>query len=316
MSSPTQATETVAFPRELKSTNLAQWINEVSQMCKPDRVYVCDGSEQEYDEMLRLMIQAGTAIPMNPEKRPHSIFVRSNPADVARVEDRTFICSQTREEAGPTNNWVAPDELILRTALGETIPDLDEALARVLDPPAALPPPYREEARLVHTLDLPSRALAARAVAIVAGGAPPERVAALRPALARVVNAARAAGRPSRDVAHELTLAARAEQRAVLSAIDGALAVATLGAVPVPATAAPDDAALLLVGAEAVLARGDIVAPRGTSAAARAALSRGAAVLACADAWAAWADDVPPPLPPELELVPRALVTRIIGSAN
>jgi hypothetical protein len=212
--------------------------------------------------------------------------------------------------------WVEPDELILRGALGETVPELDEALARVLDPPAALPPPFRDEARLLHTLEAPSRALARRAVAIVAGGAPPERVAALRPALARVVNAARAAGRPSRDVAHELELAARAEQRAVLSAIEGAGTVAALGAVPVEPTAPPATAALLVIGVEAVLPRGDVVAPAGAAAAARAALARGARVLACADAWAGWADDIPPPLPPELELLPRGLLTRVIGSAN
>ncbi len=110
MSSPTMEAVEVTGG-EIRNRKLAAWVEEVKQLCKPDNVHLCDGSPEEYQAMLRLMITGGTAIAMNPQKRPNSIFVRSNPADVARVEDRTYICAKTKDEAGPTNNWEDPAKM-------------------------------------------------------------------------------------------------------------------------------------------------------------------------------------------------------------
>jgi phosphoenolpyruvate carboxykinase (GTP) len=88
---------------------LGNWIREVAGMCQPDNVYVCNGSSDEYDRLMSQMVRKGSAIPL--KKRPNSYLFRSDPSDVARVENRTFISTPSRIEAGPTNNWVAPDAL-------------------------------------------------------------------------------------------------------------------------------------------------------------------------------------------------------------
>ncbi len=99
------------FPAPTENKRLIAWIEEVAQLTQPDRIQWCDGSDAEWTQLTELLVELGTFTRLNPEIRPNSFLARSNPTDVARVEDRTFICSVKEEDAGPTNNWVEPSEM-------------------------------------------------------------------------------------------------------------------------------------------------------------------------------------------------------------
>jgi phosphoenolpyruvate carboxykinase (GTP) len=118
----TSETSTAAAPTT--HAKLLDWVGEITDLCKPDAVRWCDGSAGEYDALAEQMIEAGTFERLSEQRRPNSYLSRSDPGDVARVEDRTFICSEREQDAGPTNNWRAPDEM------RETLTDLFEGCMR------------------------------------------------------------------------------------------------------------------------------------------------------------------------------------------
>lgn len=93
------------------NAKLTEWVDEVARLCRPERIHWCDGSPAEYDTLCQDMVRTGTFIPLHSGRRPNSFLARSHPSDVARVEDRTFVCSARREDAGPTNRWREPGEM-------------------------------------------------------------------------------------------------------------------------------------------------------------------------------------------------------------
>jgi phosphoenolpyruvate carboxykinase (GTP) len=111
MSAVPNPSASLSAPAYLKHRSLIEWVDRIARLARPDRILWCDGSKQEYERLCEQMVASGMLRRLNPARRPNSFLACSDPQDVARVEDRTFICSERRDDAGPTNNWVAPAEM-------------------------------------------------------------------------------------------------------------------------------------------------------------------------------------------------------------